>query len=450
MKENDQYHFIAIGGIGMSALAQILLEKGCHVTGSDKQSSPITEQLKAKGAKITIGYDPKNLPQKTVPIVFSTAAVHANAEYEAAKAQGYCLVHRSELLGKLIEGKKALLVAGTHGKTTTSSLLSFTLLECGLNPSFAVGGILNNMSTNGKMGSSEYFVAEACESDGSFLCYPGYGGIVTNIDGDHLDYWKDKDSLIAGFSDFLKNIDSHEHLFFCIDDEWLSSLNPKGISYGFSERAEARVLTFSADGWTQTFTLLFRGKKINDIQIPLIGRHNVLNSAAVFALGLQLGVEVEDLRKALSSFRGIQRRVEKKGEAKGIAVYDDYGHHPTEIKTTLAGLKKAVGKKRLVAVFQPHRFTRTRDCWEEFDSCFEDADLIFLTDIYGAGEPAIHGIHSQALYEKMKAKIGKKLFYSPASDLKAGLLSYLKEGDVVLTIGAGDITKLGGELLQTL
>ena len=311
---NQSYHFIAIGGIGMSALAHILLEKGIQVSGSDKQKSPITDKLEKAGAKIYIGYDPKNLPQESVPIVYSTAAVSENPEFEAAKTKGFLLLHRSELLSMLMENKKSLLVAGTHGKTTSSSLLTHVLLECGLDPSYAVGGIVHNMSKNGGEGRGNYFVAEACESDGTFLRYSGYGAIVTNIDADHLDYWKDKDALSLGFIQFLEQIQSKEHLLYCIDDEWLKSLNCRGISYGFSDTAEARVLSCFSDGWKQDYTLLFRGKLFEDIQIPLIGKHNILNSAAVFTLGLQIGIKEVDLRKAFASFKGIGRRVEKKGE----------------------------------------------------------------------------------------------------------------------------------------
>lgn len=448
--EKNKFHFIGIGGIGMSALAHIVVERGFQVSGSDKQKSPITDQLERAGAKIFLSYDAKNLPEEEVSIVYGTAIASDNPELQEAKARGLPLLHRADLLNVLMTKKKSLLVAGTHGKTTTSSLLSHVLVVARLDPSYAIGGVVQSLGKNGGDGKGEYFVAEACESDGTFLSYPGWGAIVTNIDGDHLDYWKNKEALCAGFSQFINAIASKEHLLYCADDETLQAISPQGISYGFSENAQARILSFSNEDWTLKFTLSFQGKIFEDIQIPMIGRHNVLNSAAVFALGLKLRIQEEALRKAFSSFRGIGRRVEKKGEKRGIALYDDYGHHPTEIKTTLAGLKKAVGERRLVAVFQPHRFTRTRDCLDDFPFAFSHADLVFLTDIYSAGEAPIPGVTIERLIEKMEKEIREKLIYVPKVSLKDGVLSALKEGDVVLTIGAGDITKFGPELLEHL
>ncbi len=443
------YHFIAIGGIGMSGLARILIERGFTVSGSDSQRSPLTDNLEKAGAKIFIGYCPSNLPRRGI-VVYSTFVVKENTEFEAAKSAGFPLMHRSRLLAQLMEGKKSLLVAGTHGKTTTSSLLTHILYECGYDPSYSIGGILSTLNSNGGEGKGEYFIAEACESDGTFLEYPRFGGIVTNIDNDHLDFWKTEKSLIRGFAKFLKPFSSKEHLFYCADDQFLTELSPQALSYGFSEKANARITEFSQEGFGIRFSLSFRGKDYPNIQASLIGRHNALNTAAVFALSVQLGIPEEPLRKALMNFKGIGRRVEKRGEISGITIFDDYGHHPTEIATTLEGLKKAIGERRLVAIFQPHRYTRTRDCMEEFAGAFAHADLLCITDIYAAGEAPIPGIDTPRLLEKIRKKQEEKVRYFSRPSLTENMLNLLQKGDVVVTIGAGDVTKIGPELLLKL
>jgi UDP-N-acetylmuramate--alanine ligase len=445
----QKYHFIAIGGIGMSALARILLQKGFFVSGSDDRRTPIIEDLETDGASISIGYSPQNLPTGA-RIVYSTYVVHQNVEFTAAKEGGWTLLHRSQLLAELLKEKKALLVAGTHGKTTTSALLAHTLVSCGLEPSYAVGGMARTLEHNGKNGIGDFFIAEACESDGTFLEYPFFGGIVTNIDEDHLDYWKTKKALVDGFSAFIKRCSSPEHLFYCIDDPMLKQLSPQGLSYGFSRNADACITGSFQEGWEQYFNLSFLGKDYEDIFIGLVGKHNILNSAAVFALGLQLHIPEAELRKALQTFKGVGRRLEKKGEKGGITIYDDYGHHPTEIATTLEGLRRATGNKRLVAVFQPHRYTRTRDCLESFPKAFDHADVICITDIYSAGEEPIPGIDNDCFYKKMKEIHPERIRFFSRESLTKELVQFLQEGDVVLTIGAGDVTKIGSELIQTL
>jgi UDP-N-acetylmuramate--alanine ligase len=443
------YHFIAIGGIGMSALARILLQKGALVSGSDEKRTPLTDRLEAEGARVFIGYSSRNLPS-CANIVYSTHVINGNPEFDEAKKAGLPLMHRSQLLAQLMREKKPLLVAGTHGKTTTSSLLTHVLHACGLNPSYAVGGIIHTLGNNGGNGTGDYFVAEACESDGTFLEYPCFGGIVTNIDDDHLDFWKTKEALMDGFSTFLGGPYSPDYLLYCIDDEPLQRIAPKGTSYGFSKNAEARITGFFQEGWEQYFTLSFLGKTYKDIFTAIVGKHNILNSAAVFALGLRLGIAEESLRKALRTFQGIGRRLEKRGEKGGILLLDDYGHHPTEIATTLEGLKKAVGDRRLVVVFQPHRYTRTRDCMDGFPRAFDQADVVCITDIYSAGEPQIPGVDIEGFVEKVREAQEGKIYYFSREALLQSLAELVREGDVVLTIGAGDVTKIGPELMQRL
>lgn len=446
---NQNYHFIGIGGIGMSALAHILLERGASVTGSDVASSHVTDQLQKKGAQIFIGHSSDHLtPPSTV--IYSTAVTEENPEVKKARFHNLPFLHRSELLHHLMEGYSPLLVTGTHGKTTTSSLLTHLLVDAGLDPAFAVGGIISSLNANGSHGKGAHFVAEADESDGSFLKYIPYGGIITNIDRDHLDYWGTLETMIEGFKQFIDSVESGRHLFWCGDDELLTALKPKGFSYGFNEKNDLHIQNFRQDRWENIFDIRFNGTEHTEIEIPLIGGHNVLNSAAVFGLGLQLNIPEEKIRQAFLCFKGISRRAEFKGEKKGISVFDDYGHHPTEIFATLRAFKQAIGHRKLVAAFQPHRYTRTRDCLHEFGPAFERADQLILTDIYAAGEPVIEGITSELLLAKMNESAPLEITYVPRKKLSQFLADHLYQGDVLVTMGAGDITKVGPEVLQLL
>jgi UDP-N-acetylmuramate--alanine ligase len=441
-------HFIGIGGIGMSALAYILLEKGVTVSGSDAVANYLTEALAKKGATIFIGHSAENVSEGAF-VVYSTAVTGKNPEFMRAKKLGLRLFHRSEMLGLLMEGVLPLLVTGTHGKTTTSSLLAHVLVKSRLSPSYAIGGKVSSLGANGGYGEGGYFVAEADESDGSFLKYPGFGAIVTNIDNDHLDYWKTNEALLDGFKQFVEKIDSKKHLFWCADDALLSSLRPEGTSYGFSSTASLKVHRFSQEGWRMFYDISFEGKEYTRVEVPLIGRHNVLNSAAVFGLCLRLKISADEIRSAFLSFEGIARRVEKKGEVGGTPIYDDYGHHPTEIAATLKALKTACPNKRLVVVFQPHRYTRTRDCLEQFAQVFGAADALILTDIYSAGEKPIPGITIELLKEKIQESRNTPMHYVPRTSLADFLTPFLQaSSDVLVTMGAGDVTKLASELMQ--
>lgn len=442
-------HFIGIGGIGMSALARILLQQRKRVSGSDLAPSPVTDELGKLGAQIFIGHAKENIPDGS-QVVYSTDILPTNPEWVHAKTLGLHLIHRSELLKKLMEKHSPLLVAGAHGKTTTSSLLAHVLHSCGTHPSFAVGGIVHSLGSNGGYGKGPYFVAEADESDGSFLKYSGYGGILTNIDNDHLDYWKNEAAILNGFKQFSNQISSKDHLFWCKDDHSLNSLNLEGLSYGFGEKADLHVSSYQQRGWKNYFDINFMGKSYADIELPLIGGYNVLNAASVFGLALTLGLKEEAIRRALSTFVGVGRRVEKKGEIGTITIYDDYAHHPTEIFATLRAIKNAVGTRRLVVVFQPHRYTRTRDCIDQFPQAFDEADILLLTDIYSAREQPIPGITTEFLLSKIQEKYAREVFYSPRDQLVKTVASQLKNDDVLVTMGAGDVTKVGSEVIDWL
>jgi len=437
-----RYHFIGIGGIGMSALARILLKRGVKVQGSDAEASYVTEGLQKAGAEIYTGHSADYL-KTPCTTVYGTAIKSDHPEYKAAVDQKFPLLHRSDLLAELMEGYRTLLVAGTHGKTTTSCLLTHVLAH--LSPTFALGGIALNFYSNGDQGNSDYFVAEADESDGTFLKYPSYGAIITNVEEDHLDYWKTREALIEGFKQFAQK---PTLLWWFADDPILRSLSPHGHSYGFSKDAHLQITKWRGDGFKLVFDLTFQGKTYADVELALIGKHNVENGAAVFGMALELGIEESAIREAFRTFKGVKRRLEKKGEKRAVSFYDDYAHHPTEIMTTLKGIREAIGEKRVVVLFQPHRYTRVRDCWNEFVTAFDEADVVFMTDIWAAGEKPIEGITTEKLFQEIKAANPFPVFYHPRAEYSAAIAAFLRPHDVVISVGAGDITKVCGEILQ--
>lgn len=442
------YHFIGIGGIGMSALAKIALDQGYHVSGSDVSPSYVTKALEKAGISVAFGHSEQNIPEATTAVVYSTAVRDSNPELQEAKRRRLPLLHRSDLLSEFLRASSALCVTGTHGKTTTSSLLAHTLEAASRDPSYALGGFVSSLGGNGKRGNGSYFVAEADESDGSFLKHPAYGAIVTNIDFDHMEYWKSEQALIGGFQTFLNNVDSSNHLFWCGDDDRLVKLKPSGVSYGFSTHCDLRIEAHRQEGWRLIFDLTFEGRAYTAIEVPMIGAYNVLNAAAVFGLCLRLGLSPEEIRTSFSSFRGVCRRVEQKGIYQQAVLFDDYAHHPTEILSTLGALKKCVNGGRLVVAFQPHRYTRTQACLEQFGAAFAPADEVIITEIYAAGEDPLEGMDKMTLYRRVMQERPHGVHYSTRSDLSQFLASFLKPNDLFVTMGAGDITKVGPELLE--
>lgn len=447
---STSYHLIGIGGIGMSALAYLLVSQGKMVTGSDLSENGSTCQLRQLGVSIFIGHSEKHvLPSTTV--VYSTDIKEENPELKQAKKIGCPLIHRSELLAQLTEKKKGLAVAGTHGKTTTSALLATVLVESGEDPSFAIGGHLPAFNRNAKEGKGPYFVFEADESDGSFLKYHPFGGIITNIDSDHLgSYGGSTEALVKAFKTFKEQVQSLEHLFWCGEDAHLSALFPSSHSYGFSPLHSWHISFVEQKNFHLFFDVKHHNHLFRSIELPLIGVHNVLNATAVFGLGLTLGISETSLRKGLLNFKGVLRRCEWKGEERGIHFFDDYAHHPTEISTTLSGLRKAIGKRRLIVIFQPHRYTRTKDCLHEFKHVFDAASYVYLTDIYAAGEPPIDGISSASILEQIKKYSTVPCSFLPRSKIVEEIPSLLQKEDVVVTLGAGDVTKIGPEILAAM
>jgi UDP-N-acetylmuramate--alanine ligase len=438
-------HFIGIGGIGMSGLARLMLKRNINVTGSDIAENVVTRDLSKNGAKIHIGHSSTYITPD-LAIVYSTDIKESNVEYQAALQMKCKMLHRSDLLKLLMDGKKSLAVTGTHGKTTTTSILTTVLKVGNVDPSFAVGGIIPQYGSNAGHGEGEYFVAEADESDGTFVKYKPFGAIVTNIGLDHLNHFKSESALIAEFELFLKDVRSKEHLFWCGDDARLQKIAKEGISYGFNEQCQLRVSQFGQQGWCCFFDIDFEGKHYSRIELPLVGRHNALNASAVFGLAIHLGISEGLIRKGLLAFEGVGRRAEKKGEHQNVLILDDYAHFPTEIEATLKGIREAIGERRLIAVFQPHRYTRTRDCLGLYGDIFNEADELFVTDIYGGSETPIPGV----TIEKVIEDIRRPSIYASRENLVEALAKFVRPHDVVVTLGAGDVTNVGNELLENI
>lgn len=446
---NKHYYFIGIGGIGMSGLAFIALEKGAKVSGSDTTHSYITDGLQKKGAKVFIGHKKEQIPLDAI-IVYSSAISFDNSEFIFAKSQNLSILHRSDLLALFMQPQEALLVTGTHGKTTSSSLLAHILLEKEMQPSFAIGGFIRGSNVNAGYGKGRYFIAEADESDGSFLKYTPFGAIITNIDCDHLDYWQTMNGLVRGFQRFIDAIISCEHFFWHGDNPWLSQMVTKGYSYGFNKKNALFIESHRQDKWKNIFTIYFENTCYREIEIPIIGRHNVLNASAIFGLCLKLGITEEKIRSAFISFKGINRRLEYKGEAKGVIFYDDYAHHPTEILTTLRAIKNAIRPARIVLAFQPHRYSRTLACLHEFGAAFEAADVVVVTDIYAAGEAPIKEIDERLLLYEINKEMRCPTYYFSRNQLSYQLVKILQAGDCLITMGAGDISELSYDIMESL
>ena len=438
MKQN--YHFLGIGGIGMSSLAHILLDRGCIVSGEDVKASLITKNLEDRGVTLTTKLEGNPV------IVYSSAIKDIHPSIIAAKKKKLRMLHRSELLGELMEGKQSFLVTGSHGKTSLSALLAHMMVFSRLDPSFAIGGIVPSLGGNGRGGKGDFFVAEADESDGSFLHLQGQGGVITSIESDHMDYWKNEEQLTKGFLIFSQKMTQKNQFFWCYDDPILRKLKPLGISYGIGKGAELKMTRHVQKKNGVYFSATMNGKTYETIHVPVFGQHQALNALAVFGIGLQLGIKEQDILASFKSFQGVKRRFEKKGHAQGVTIYDDYAHHPTEIEALLKTVKSLEENKRIIAVFQPHKYSRTALLLDQFATSFSYADICFITDVYPAGEAPIKGAAGKDLADKI-AKRQKCIFFSKKQGIEA-LKKILKDQDVVVTIGAGDISNVGRDLLE--
>lgn len=444
-------HFIGIGGIGMSGIAQIFLKRGMDVSGSDLKCSSATELLKKQGAKVFLNHSALNIDGSDV-VVYSSAIKDDNPELKEARKRKIKVVKRAEALAELMQDKKVIAVTGSHGKTTTTSLCSLLLMEAGLNPTVAIGGILRNIGNNVLCGEGDFFVAEADESDGSFLCYSPDYAVVTNIDREHLDYYKDFKSELNAFAKFLEKTSKDGKCICCADDENLLKLvrksKKKHVLFGFNKAADIYAANIEMNGLSSAFDCFVRGKLLDRFSLSLGGMHNISNSLAVIALAQELAIDNEIIKKALREYKGAGRRIEIKSNQEDYIFIDDYAHHPTEIKATLQAVK-GLGKKRLIAVFQPHRFTRTKLLMEEFSKVFDLADKIIVTDIYPASELPIEGITAQVLIERIKTNSPEKeAIFLPKEKIVDYTLNIISKGDLIITLGAGDISKISDELVD--
>lgn len=438
----------------MSGIAEVLHNLGYEVTGSDIKESETTNRLKKLGIKIFIGHNRENINNAHV-VVISSAVPPDNPEVLEARQMAIPVIPRAEMLAELGRLKYGILVAGAHGKTTTTSLIATLLSEGGLDPTVVIGGKLKSMGSNARLGQGDYIVAEADESDGSFLKLNPTIAVITNIDREHLDYFKSIEMLKQAFLSFINKIPFYGLAVVCIENEYLREIIPliqrKYLTYGFSEDADIYARDIRHSGIRMSFEVVYKSKSLGMFNLPVPGRHNVLNSLSAIAVAMELQVPVNIIAKALSNFSGIQRRFEFKGEAGGVKVFDDYGHHPSEITATLKAARECFNGKRIFVLFQPHRYTRTRDLMDEFAESFGNADKLFLMDIYPAGERPIEGISSEVLAKRIRDKGFENLTYIPdKKEMIERIVSDLKNGDVIITLGAGDVYKMGEEILNKL
>jgi UDP-N-acetylmuramate--alanine ligase len=444
-------HFIGIGGIGMSGIAEIMRKIGYTVSGSDAKASANTERLEKLGVKVFIGHDPANVEGASA-VVFSTAVKPDNPEFAAARARRIPLVRRAEMLAELMRLQYSVAVGGTHGKTTTTSMIAALLDAGGLDPTVVNGGIINAYGTNAKVGEGDWMVVEADESDGSFLRLKSTVAVVTNIDPEHLDHYGDFEKVKAAFVDFVENIPFYGFAAVCLDHPEVQALtarveNRRLVTYGLNPQAEVRALNVVQGPDGARFDVHIHPRDgepvvLEGLHLPMPGGHNVLNALAAIAVARELGVTTDAIRTGLAGFGGVKRRFTVTGTGRGITVVDDYGHHPVEIAAVLHAARDVLGAGgRVVAVVQPHRYSRLGDLFAEFSGCFNDADVVIVADVYAAGEAPIEGVSRDALVEGLRRAGHRRVLAleSPA-DLPAIVAQEARRGDLVVLLGAGDIT----------
>ncbi len=438
----------------MSGIAELLLNLGYKVSGSDMNVSDITQRLESLGGKIFEGHSANQIAGADVVVISS--AIHTdNPEIVAARLASIPVIPRAEMLAELMRLKYSIAIAGAHGKTTTTSIIASILDKGGLDPTVVIGGKLKSIGSNAVLGKGDFIVAEADESDGSFLKYSPAIAVVTNIDKEHLDFYKDLNEIKETFLNFLDRIPFYGLAVLCLDNEAIQDIIPKikkrFTTYGMSTQAEYQALDITFDGQKSMFTVHRMGEKLGRITLNLPGLHNVYNSLASIAVGIELDLAFEVIKEALESLQGVQRRLEIKGKQKGITVVDDYGHHPTEIKTTLQAVKECWPNRRIVVIFQPHRYSRTKALFNDFATAFYQSDILFVLPIYSAGEKMLEGVTSKALCEGIISHGHREVFFVENSKTAvSSLKDIVKEGDVLLTLGAGNVWQVGESLLKEL
>ncbi|MFH1996003.1 MAG: UDP-N-acetylmuramate--L-alanine ligase [Candidatus Omnitrophota bacterium] len=447
--ENKHFHFVGIGGIGMSALAGIITKMGCVVSGSDLARNNLTDDLRRGGARIFGGHSPSNLPKNAEIVVYSSSVQDNNPELREAAARGLRTVQRGALLAELLNRKKGVTVAGTHGKTTTSSLISVVLTESGIDPTVAVGGEVVSLGSNARFGRSEWFVAESDESDGSFLMLKPEIAVLTNVEMEHADYYRTMKSVLSAYGEFIRNIKRSGTLFYCVEDDNIASIvkgaNIRKISYGLSSAASVYPARMSSDGFRTSYICVRDGKKIGDVTLNLPGRHNILNSLAAIMVGMEIGAPFKNIAASLAGFRGTKRRFQIRFEGCGITLIEDYAHHPTEIRAVFGAVQNFHGRRK-IAIFQPHRFSRTRQFAKKFGECFEGVDMVILTDIYSASENPIEGVDARTIYNEMSGRESVNVIILKKEKIVDHVMGSLTDRDMIFVLGAGDIRNVADDL----
>lgn len=453
-QKNYHIYFVGIGGIGMSGIAELLLSLGYRVSGSDLKLSAITDRLSSLGATIFKGHGADQIDGVDV-LVTSTAIASDNPEVVEARKRGIHTIPRAEMLAELMRIKYAIAVSGAHGKTSTTCMVAAILNQAGLDPTVVIGGLLKNIGTNAFHGKGEYIVAEADESDGSFLKYAPAIAAVTNIDLEHLDFYKDIEDIKDNFVKFINSVPFYGLAVLCLDNEHIQDILPRltvrYTTFGLSAQADLQARAIGFRGRKGFFTVVYKKETLGEITLNLAGKHNISNALAAIAVALELNVDFDLIKQALERLEGVKRRLEIKGEKNGITVMDDYGHHPTEVKATLAAVRESWPEKRVVVVFQPHRYTRTRALFDEFTRAFYQSDRLLVLPIYAASERPIQGVDSQKLCNGIKDHGHKNVACVKDFETCLSVLSgTLEKGDLVLTLGAGDVYNLGEQLLEML
>lgn len=443
----QKFHFIGIGGVGMSSLAHVLHGLGKTVSGSDSKASAITERLRQEGLRVFIGHRAEQVAAAEV-VVLSTAIHKDNAEYLEAQRRGLKIVHRSDIMAYIVNSGLGVAVAGAHGKTTTTAMISYITTQAGLDPTYMIGGDVELLSGNSHLGRSEYIITEADESDGSFLKLTPQLAVITNIEDDHMDYYKTKENINKAFVQFLDNVQPGGKAIVCFDNEVIRQIAPESktqyLSYAAEHEADYQARDILYQNAQTVYQLFCHGQRVCEVTLAVPGLHNVLNSLAAIAATTEMGVALPQILAALRNFSGAKRRFELKYQDAQLKIVDDYAHHPTEIATTLKAARQSL-PKRLICVFQPHRYTRTQLLFTEFVEAFAEADILILADIYSAGEVPIEGISSAKLFEAVRATHpNNSCYYIPElSNIPAKLQTLVQPGDLVITMGAGNVYTVG-------
>ncbi len=452
-KKVKNFHLIGIGGAGMNGIAEILLNLGFNVTGSDMRESQVTERLKSLGAKISTGHRAENVSECDV-VVYSSAVKEDNPEIEAARARKIPVIKRPEMLAELMRMKYGICIAGTHGKTTTTSMTAQVLTLGGIDPTVIVGGKVTDFGGGAKIGQGHFLVLEADEYDRTFLKLTPVIAAVTNIDLDHLDCYKDIDDIRSAFTQFVNKVPFFGAVILCIDDNGVRSILPdverRVVTYGLSRQADVRGENIDFNGFETRFDVVADSTALGTVTIGVPGYYNVRNALAAVTVGLEMGIDFAVISEALGTFQAVERRFQVVGEANGIMIVDDYAHHPTEIIASLEGIRNGFDR-RIVAVFQPHLFSRTRDFHEDFGRAFLDSDVLFVTDIFPAREKPVEGITGRLVSDSALAAGHRDVTYvEDRTELLDAIIGRVKEGDIVITVGAGDINKVGQEFYEML